>query len=460
MDRTEASDAFNAGSIPVGCIFTLQGNANKERHGYFMINNDKLKEKIHMCKEWILNHSKIVLPTVVVVCVAITVVVALNANKKEIQKQTVGAEVVTEEESSTEVAVPEEPFEVNAYPEINNLIETYYKAMADGDVATVELLNSYVSEKEKIHITEISKYIESYPQIDIYTKKGLVENSFLVYAYSQVKFFDYETTVPGMQTFYVCQNADGSYYINEGEEDETVLEYIRNITLQDDVIDLNNKVSVEYNDLCASDAALSAFLVELDSQVKISVGEVLAAAEAETAEETSEAAEEGTEATEGSETTETTIQTARTTDVVNIRSSDSETADKLGKAQKGDTFTVLENKVNGWSRVEYNGGEAYIRSDYLEVISTETVSNEEGNQSEENEAAQNEADNSSNTSGEKEYVTVKETVNIRSAQSQDSDKVGVAYQGDKLELIMKLADGWCKVKYDGKTAYVKSEFVE
>ena len=167
MDRTEASDAFNAGSIPVGCIFTLQGNANKERHGYFMINNDKLKEKIHMCKEWILNHSKIVLPAVVVVCVAITVAVALNANKKEMQKQVVGAEVVTEEESSTEVAVPEEPFEVNAYPEINSLIETYYKAMADGDVATVESLNSYVSEKEKIHITEISKYIESSPQVDI-----------------------------------------------------------------------------------------------------------------------------------------------------------------------------------------------------------------------------------------------------------------------------------------------------
>lgn len=428
-----------------------------------MINNDKLKEKIHMCKEWILNHSKIVLPTVVVVCVAITVVVALNANKKEVQKQAVGAEVVTEE-SSTEMVIPEEAFEVNAYPEINSLIETYYTAMANGDIAIVESLNSYVSEKEKIHITEISKYIESYPQIDVYTKKGPVENSFLVYAYSHVKFLDYETAVPGMQTFYVCQNADGSYFINEGEEDETVLEYIRNITLQDDVIDLNNKVSVEYNDLCASDAALSAFLVELDSQVKISVGEILAAAEAETevAEATTEADEEGGGTAE-SETAETTIQKARTTDIVNIRSSDSETADKLGKAQKGDTFTVLENKVNGWSRVEYEGGEAYIRSDYLEVISTETVSGEAENQEEENEAAENvqeEAGNSSDSNGKKEYVTVKETVNVRAGQSQDSEKLGVAYQGDRLELIMKLADGWCKVKYNGETAYVKSEFVE
>ena len=64
------------------------------------------------------------------------------------------------------------------------------------------------------------------------------------------------------------------------------------------------------------------------------------------------------------------------------------------------------------------------------------------------------------SNGEKEYVTVKETVNVRAGQSQESDKVGVAYQGDRLELIMELADGWCKIKYNGETAYVKSEFVE
>lgn len=422
-----------------------------------MSENNKLKEIFHLCKEWILNHNKIVLPVVAGVCVIITVAVALNANKKETEKQTIGADAVTEE-SAGAIDVPEDPFEVNAYPEINTLINSYYTALAAGDVATIESMNSYLDDTEKIRIEEISKYIESYPQIDVYTKKGPVENSFLVYAYSQVKFFDYENTVPGMQTFYICQNEDGSYYINEGEEEDAVLEYIRTISLQDDVIDLNNKVNVEYNDLCASDAALNAFLSELNNQINISVGEILAASEAETTAEEVTTEEAGETQEAESEVAETTIQTARTTDVVNIRSSDSETADKVGKAQKGDTFTVLENKVNGWSRIEYEGGEAYIRSDYLEVVSTETVPVEENNEAEQNE--QEEADNSSAANGEKEYVTVKETVNVRAAQSQDSEKLGVAYQGDKLELIMELADGWCKVKYNGKTAYVKSEFVE
>lgn len=421
-----------------------------------MANKNKMKEIFHSVKEWILNHNKIVLPVVVLVCVVITVVVALNTNKKETEKQTVGAEPLTEE-ASTEMTVPEEAFEVDAYPEINSLIRSYYDALAEGNVEAVEALNSYVDDTEKIRISEISKYIEGYPTIEVYTKKGPAENSFLVYAYSHVKFFDYDNTVPGMQTFYICQKEDGSYYINEGEEDDSVLEYIRTISLQDDVIDLNNKVNVEYNDLCASDSALSAFLAELDSQINISVGEILAAAEAESeqeqTEETSESTETGAEETdepEAGEAEQITVQTAKTTDVVNIRSSDSETADKLGKAQKGDTFTVLENKVNGWSRVEYNGGEAYIKTDYLEVVSEETVPAEEPAQEE----------NHSSTETTEGYVTVKETVNIRSGESETSERVGVAYKGEKLELIMKLADGWCKIKYNGETAYVKSDYVE
>jgi len=429
-----------------------------------------LKAIFRSIREWISSHSKIVLPIIVLICVAITAGVALQANKKESEEQqAVTAEAVqAESQEEATVEIPEEPLEENAHPEINALIASYYSALAQGDVEAVEKISNYMEESEKIRIVEISKYIEDYPVIDVYTKKGPVENSYVVYAYSRVKFKDYENTVPGMQAFYICQKEDGSYYINEGEEDESVLDYIGRIALQDDVIDLNNKVAVEYNDLCANDSVLSAFLKELDSQIKISVGEILAAAaqedqppeenpagegaggEAGAAEGDPGEAEGSPGGTEGSEPesseqqpAENEVQTVRTTDVVNIRSSDSETADKLGKAQKGDTFTVLENKVNGWSRIKYNDGEAYIRSDYLEVISTETVTNDNPVQEE--------------TNG---YVTVKENVNIRSAESETSDRLGVAYQGEKLELIMKQADGWCKIKYNGQTAYVKSDYVE
>ncbi len=57
-------------------------------------------------------------------------------------------------------------------------------------------------------------------------------------------------------------------------------------------------------------------------------------------------------------------------------------------------------------------------------------------------------------------MTVKETVKIRKGASTNSDQLATVYAGDKLEVIMKQADGWTKIKYDGNTAYVKSDYVE
>ena len=57
-------------------------------------------------------------------------------------------------------------------------------------------------------------------------------------------------------------------------------------------------------------------------------------------------------------------------------------------------------------------------------------------------------------------VTVKENVKVRKSASTDSESLGTVYVGEKLDLIMKQADGWTKVKYKGQTAFVKSDYVE
>ena len=50
----------------------------------------------------------------------------------------------------------------------------------------------------------------------------------------------------------------------------------------------------------------------------------------------------------------------------------SEEADKIGKAETGTQLTRIEERVNGWSKVIFDGKEAYIKSDYLEVVTTES----------------------------------------------------------------------------------------
>ena len=421
---------------------------------------DILLAKLDSLGSWLVKHAKIVMPVVLAACVIITVVISVRANKKEAEQQENIAANSTLEETmeAAEYVVPEVALQQNTNPEITELVNTYYTAQAAGDIDTIRSLVNTIDDSEILRIEETSKYIDSYPTLDIYTKEGPVENTYIVYVCSELKFMDYDDLFPGMKVFYVCMDENGKYYINESEEgDDNELAYIREVTLQDDVIDLNNKVAAAYNDMVAENPDLAQFILDLNAEIKKNVGGALAQ---DTEESGTEAGSEEAEAQTGTEENaeegpEVVVTKVKATDVVNIRSSDSETADKLGKAAIGDEFKLLEKIGNGWSKIEYEGGEAYIKSEFLEDIETEVVDN--GNEAENEEPEEDTETATVETNG---TVTVIENVRIRSSASENSEKLGTAYAGEKLELVMKQADGWTKIKYNGRTAYVKSDYVK
>ncbi len=434
-----------------------------------------LKERFIMLEEWIMDHNKIVMPVVLIVCILITVLVAVNANHRKIKEKEaeqaaipVSAEetVPAEEESDT----PVYELEKNTHPEINNVIRTYYDAQAEGNIETISSLNAYLDDIDTIRVQELSKYIDSYPVLDVYTKPGIEDNTYVAYVYSETLFSDVEKALPGMQTYYIGQNESGDFFINDGTYNVDVWDYIKALTLQDDVDDLNNKVAVEYNEMLAEDEELNEYVAYLKEKINEDVGEILAQAELpaqESASETDASNDaETADASEGENTEAplTVLKTMRATDVVNIRSSDSEEADKLDKAQIGQEFTLLEEKGNGWSKIKYNDREAYIKSDYLEEAAQETadtqVASSEGSdedQEEEEAEASQEISTAENSTGK---VTVIESVKVRKSASTEAESLGTAYTGEELELLMKQADGWTRVKYKGQSAYVKSDYVE
>ncbi len=429
-----------------------------------------LKAKFDALKGWLFKYSKIVLPVILVLCVGLTIVIAINANKRKIEQEesAVSADDGTDADSALE-EIPLVPLEKDVVPGINEFFEGYYRAVVDGDTDTMSNLVYYLDATEKLRAAETSKYTES-SSIEVYTKAGPTEGTYIAFIYVEFKFFDYDKSLPGLNTFYVCTKEDGSFYINEDcELSDSERRYIREVQLQDDVIDLNNKATAAYNDMVVADSTLADFLVDLTDEIEKNVGETLARAEGTAQTETGEGdgdTEEGVEEEEtpdeSSVSSETVVTEVKTTDVVNIRTSDSETADKLGKAAVGDTFKLLEERGNGWSKVEYNGEDAFIKSDYLEPSKTEVREVASAEESEGETPVEEPADNdetaaSTTTSG---TVTVKENVRIRSGASETSEKLATAYAGEKLEVIMKQADGWTKIKYNGKTAYVKSDYVE
>lgn len=425
------------------------------------------KEKCVAVQDWIMDHTKIVMPLVLVVCVLITVLIAVRANRQEKleeEAQIAAAAVAEQEGSSAAVSSlisPEFELEMNSYPEVNSVVRRYYDAQAEGDIDAVSSLNSYLDDIAKIRVGEMSKYIESYPVVDVYTKPGLVADAYVAYVYAEVKFQDVDQVFPGIQTYYIGVDESGNYFINDGTYDAAVWEYIKATTLQDDVVDLFNRVTVKYNELLENDTELNEYIAYLREKVSEEVGEILAEAEQPEAEEETQVADTGKTDEQEAPSMEpiaTVVRTVRATDVVNIRTSDSETADKIDKAQIGQEFTLLEQRGNGWSKVEFNGRDAYIKSDYLEIVEEVVVAN---NTSAEN-TTSNTGDTTSQSSSQEVIGTVKvvKNVKIRKGASITSEALATAYVGDTLDVIMKQADGWTKIKYQGEIAYVKSDYVE
>ena len=410
------------------------------------------KDKFENVCNYIMKHSKIAFPVIVIAAVAVTVTVALNAgSKKEILAEELNS---TSAETSTEVALePVDtlvPLTLNENSEITTLVTTFYNAMALGDEATLRAVCDDISEKDMLHYLETSKYIDSYPTIEIYTKPGLEEGSTIAYVYYKVSFTNQTEPFPGYKAYYICTNEQGGLYIKRGENSEEVNDYIKAVSAQDDVVEFNNRVTVEYNELMVEHPELLEYLSELDSQVSTAVGVTLAekAAEAEQAAQSSEEAVaegEGEAAVEGDEqSTEQTAeetpaenvpQYATATTTVNVRSSDSEQADKLGKVSGGSKLQVLEQRMNGWTKVLYEGQEGYIKSEFLQVVESADGAEAVGT------------------------VTATTNINVRSSASETADRLGVLAGGDSAELIANEGD-WCKIKYNGQVGYIKAEYVE
>ena len=454
MDRTEASDAFNAGSIPVGCIYITLIIGREMREAacgflqfkeYFRIRKGLYmwKEKIHSIGNYIIKHNKVVLPAVVVVAVAITVSVSLSLSNRHKEAQQEAEIASAASETATETATEEVPLVANEEGAIYTLIATYYNAMATGDEETLRSVCDEISDKDMYRYVELSQYIDYYPTLEIYTKTGPEEGSVIAYVYYKISFVGHEEEVPGYQALYICTNDQGGLYIKRGENSEEVNEYIKTVSTQDDVVEFNNKITVEYNELMVDHPEVLQYISELDSQVSIAVGEKLAnqvagetqVAEAGTEEGSTDGQDTQSENGEQQETEDQGPQYVTTTTTVNVRSSDSEQADKLGKVSGGTKLQVLEQRPNGWTKVDYEGKEGYIKTEFLQLAEsaagTETIGT----------------------------VTATTNINVRASASETADRLGVLSGGDSAELVGTEGD-WSKIKYNGQIGYVKSEYVQ
>ena len=421
-----------------------------------------LKDKIVKVCNYVVKHCAIVFPVVVIAMAAVTVSAALNANRvKEdkddavlsVENTTVPQEIRTSagnvqemSEQATAVPAPEEvPMAENLDDEVSSLVESYYNAMAEGDTETLTAIHDSLSTADILRFEVTSKFIEGYAACDIYVKKGLTEDSVLACVYYRACFYNHPEEFPGYQMLYLSRDDQGKLYIkndvNFTEEDE----YIIKVANQDDVKEFHNRVTNEYNELMLAQPELLDYLGELSGQIDKAVGNELEAIgvamaeqnigeDGQPGEENPEEPGQGNEA----EVTEPPVASgpmyAVATTTVNVRSSDSEKADKLGKVANGTRVQVQEVQINGWTKIVFEGKDGYIKSEFLQM---------------EESAADLEVIGK---------VTATANINVRAAASSGAERLGLLSGGQSLELLA-VEDGWCKVKYNGQVGYVSAEYV-
>ena len=222
-----------------------------------------------------------------------------------------------------------------ANEEITSLIKSYYKALGDKDIATLRTLVDNLAPSDESKITN-AKYIEGYEAGDIYTKKGLDDDSYVVYSCFYYICQGIDTKVPALAEFYVVKDTDGNWKIDGAAHDDSdeITKYEVSLRQDDDVKELKAKVQKQYEDAQTADPALAAFLDGLGEDVTGS---------AETADGT----------------------TLVVTEDCNVRAAASSDAEVIGGLSAG-TEVVKKGENGDWIQIDYEGSEAYVHSSLLE----------------------------------------------------------------------------------------------
>lgn len=357
-------------------------------------------------------------------------------------------------------------FQVDANVELNALIVNYYNAYAAGDTNALSAYASPISDGEASYIKFMSQFIEAYNVVNVYSKKGLDDGSYLVSVHVKEKFVGINTPAPGLEFFYVRTNENGMLYIdnsygtynqkeNETSQDPKVQEVIEIYNERSDVMKLKKMVEEELEEALKSDPALNQFLTET---IRTKIGEWKAQYKAQREQQKAiaeakakEAADAQAKAAQDAQLAalkaqqdaqeEANATMAVITEKVNVRDSASEAGNVLGTLDGGTQVKKYADE-NGFSKIEYNGGKAYVKSDYVAPVNAQP-------------APQPEAQPQPATNN----VTLTSTVNVRGSKDENGERVAVGMPGETVTVLGDAGDGWSRVSIKGIEGYMKTEFI-
>lgn len=357
---------------------------------------------------------------------------------------------------------------------LHKLLKSYYKSYAAGDTASLAKIADPISDEEKSYIGFMAGQIDSYDLKEVYTKKGIKDNAKLVSVYVEIHFKGLKTPAPGLDFFYVEEDEKGNLKINnlysaynqengKLDMDQNIVSRIAAFEEEGDVVDLKAKVQKEFNEISLKDKKFSSYMTDTlpkaakkwaadYKQKEAAAKKAAEKKEAEKKEAEKKAAAKKAAAKKAAETkkkqeaskksTKSNKKYLYTKDKVNLRKKPTVDSKVLKTLKKGKKVIKL-GKSGKFYKVKVGSKTGYIHSMYLKG---------------------NGKKSSGSTSTKKvksgKVITLSDTVNIRKRKSQRSKRIAVAYVNEQIKVVKSYDSGWSKVKYDGKTGYVKTKYLK
>ncbi|QWU45630.1 cell wall-binding protein EntB [Bacillus sp. NP247] len=126
----------------------------------------------------------------------------------------------------------------------------------------------------------------------------------------------------------------------------------------------------------------------------------------------------------GAFTTSAIAETIVTADVLNVREKPTTESKVVEKVKEGQKLKVIHTE-EGWSKIDLNGKELFVSSEYTKDI----------------------------------YHVTANLLNVRTEANTESEILGRLKKDDVIESTHQVKDGWLQFEYKGKTAYANVSFL-
>ena len=130
--------------------------------------------------------------------------------------------------------------------------------------------NNQIQSLEKDGVPEVKELVQKYYEnIICYTVPGIADNTYIAYVYYEIKFIGIDTKAPSMIRLYICQNKDGSLYIDKNAKDGEIAAYLQEVAGWESVRELVANVNTRYQEACVKDEALKNLKDMLDGKTSV-----------------------------------------------------------------------------------------------------------------------------------------------------------------------------------------------